>query len=153
VVSSAFDFPRWFRADDGEDLRAVVEDSRVSATDELLVIQHAEEGDAGRWVCMANNSVGSERVDVTLRVVAPLGVAVRPPGPVTADMGTRLELHCSVTGGGGGPPVVSWLKVSVGPGRPAVSTNITLFCTALQFRRHHDTVCKPALPSHKTEFR
>lgn len=46
----------------------MVEDERVFRVAECLVLQHADEMDSGRWVCLVNNSAGVERIDFNLQV-------------------------------------------------------------------------------------
>lgn len=45
-----------------------MEDERVFRVAECLVLQHADDMDSGRWVCLVNNSAGVERVDFNLQV-------------------------------------------------------------------------------------
>ena len=59
------------------------DDERVFSAGEVLVIQHAEESDAGHWVCLLNNTAGSERVDITLQLSAPLTISLQPQGQVS----------------------------------------------------------------------
>ncbi|XP_066995296.2 cell adhesion molecule Dscam2 [Anabrus simplex] len=101
---------RWFRQDRHQ-LRAVPDDDRVFQVGECLAILHADEGDGGRWVCVANNTAGVERLDLSLHVVSPLSVVVQPAGQVTLDVGARGELHCLVSGAPSHPPAQRiWLK-------------------------------------------
>lgn len=59
---------RWYRQE-RQQLRAVVEDERIFRVAECLVLQHADEMDSGRWVCLVNNSAGVERIDFNLQVI------------------------------------------------------------------------------------
>lgn len=79
----------------------------------MLVLESAHASDAGRYVCVANNSAGSERVEHelhVLHVLQPLSVHVAPP-VVTADVGRGAELTCS--GGGLPAPSLTWAKDGV----------------------------------------
>lgn len=44
----------------------------------LLHIRRVELSDAGRWLCEAQNAFGTQRVETTLAVTAPLGAHVQP---------------------------------------------------------------------------
>ncbi|XP_052129244.1 cell adhesion molecule Dscam2-like isoform X4 [Frankliniella occidentalis] len=102
----------WFRLE-RQQLRPHLEapDERVFAVGEVLVVQHAEEQDAGHWVCLLNSTAGGERVDVTLQLSAPLSVSLQPHAQVTVDVGARTELRCAVSGGSqGAPPSRAWYK-------------------------------------------
>jgi len=102
---------RWFRQDHHQ-LHPVPEtDDRIYRVSECLIIQHAEDEDAGRWVCVANNTAGVERVDVTLHVTSPLNVVIQPPGQLTVDVGAKAILRCLVTGVVTHPTAAqTWLK-------------------------------------------
>ena len=92
---------------------------RIFRVGECLTILHTEEGDAGRWVCVANNSAGVERIDLTLHVTSPLNVLVQPSGQLTVDVGARAQLTCLVSGSSPHPTATrSWLKDGhvIGPG-------------------------------------
>ena len=110
---------RWFRQDHHQ-LHAVPEtDDRIYRVGECLIIQHAEDDDAGRWVCVANNTAGVERVDVNLHVTSPLNVVIQPPGQLTVDVGAKAILRCIVTGVSAHPTATrTWLKDGhvIGPG-------------------------------------
>lgn len=58
---------RWYRPQK-QQMRMITEDDRVFTVGECLVILHADENDAGRWVCVANNTAGVEHLDFTLQV-------------------------------------------------------------------------------------
>ncbi|XP_046406414.1 Down syndrome cell adhesion molecule-like protein Dscam2 [Ischnura elegans] len=99
---------RWFRQDRHQ-LHGLEEDERVFRVAECLVILHAEEADAGRYVCVANNSAGAERVEVSLAVSSsPLAVSLHPRHAVV-DAGHRAEFRCHVSGARPGASI-SWLK-------------------------------------------
>ena len=112
-------FFRWFRQEHHQ-LHALPEmDDRIYRVGECLIVQHAEDDDAGRWVCVANNTAGVERVDVTLHVTSPLNVVIQPPGQLTVDVGAKATLRCLVTGVSTHPTATrTWLKDGhmIGPG-------------------------------------
>ncbi|KAE8741842.1 hypothetical protein FOCC_FOCC012628, partial [Frankliniella occidentalis] len=69
------------------------------------------ESDAGTYYCNASNSEGSEVLELTLQVWAPLAVHVLPPRQ-TVDVGKSADLTCQVAGFP--RQQVTWLK----DGRP-----------------------------------
>jgi hypothetical protein len=110
---------RWFRQDHHQ-LRALAEaDDRIYRAGECLIIQHAVESDAGRWVCVANNTAGVERMDVVLHVTSPLNVVIQPSGQLTVDVGGKATFTCHVSGSSPHLPATrTWLKDGhvIGPG-------------------------------------
>lgn len=52
----------------------------------------------GTWVCVANNSVGEEKVTIRVQVAAPLVVSVTP-AQAQVDAGRPVSFNCSVAGG------------------------------------------------------
>ncbi|XP_023724358.1 Down syndrome cell adhesion molecule-like protein Dscam2 isoform X2 [Cryptotermes secundus] len=114
---------RWFRQDHHQ-LRALAEaDDRIYRAGECLIIQHVVESDAGRWVCVANNTAGVERMDVVLHVTSPLNVVIQPSGQLTVDVGGKATLTCHVSGSSPHLPATrTWLKDGhvVGPGGEAL---------------------------------
>ncbi|KAG8228352.1 hypothetical protein J437_LFUL006803 [Ladona fulva] len=93
---------------DRHQLHGLAEDERVFRVAECLVILHAEEADGGRYVCVANNSAGTERIEVALTISSPLSVSLHPRH-ATIDAGHRAEFRCHVSGARPGTNV-SWLK-------------------------------------------
>ncbi|XP_059489683.1 cell adhesion molecule Dscam2-like isoform X2 [Neocloeon triangulifer] len=73
----------------------------------LLVLHRARAADSGRYICVANNTGGSERVEFGLLVTAPLGAHVTP-SHATVDLGRSAEFVCATMG----HPVktVAWAK-------------------------------------------
>jgi hypothetical protein len=62
-------------------------------------------------VCVANNTAGVERMDVTLHVTSPLNVAIQPSGQLTVDVGGKAILTCLVSGTSPYLPATrTWLK-------------------------------------------
>jgi Immunoglobulin I-set domain len=71
-------------------LRPILADERVKivADGQCLSLLHVQPEDSGKYVCVANNSAGSTRIEVTLSVAWPLSVSVQP-SHATVDMGNR----------------------------------------------------------------
>ncbi|XP_076675492.1 cell adhesion molecule Dscam2 isoform X9 [Andrena cerasifolii] len=65
--------------------------------DGSLIVQGAQENDAGSYMCTASNSEGSESMEVRLTVSAPLSVHVQP-SIQTVDLGKAAHLTCSASG-------------------------------------------------------
>nr|CAD7442429.1 unnamed protein product [Timema bartmani] len=101
---------RWFRQDRHQ-LRVITEtDDRMFVVGECLAILHVDEGDAGRWVCVANNTAGVERIDLTLQVTSSISIMIQPSGQLTVDVGGRAEMQCIVTGSLVHKSSPTWLK-------------------------------------------
>ncbi|KAF4532567.1 hypothetical protein B566_EDAN008491 [Ephemera danica] len=101
---NAGDIYSWFRLSDrpatglhsGQQLRGVVQDDRIFtvADGECLAVLHVQPEDAGKYVCVANNTVGTTRLEITLHVLWPLSASLQPPH-ATVDMGRRAQFACS----------------------------------------------------------
>nr|CAD7589389.1 unnamed protein product [Timema genevievae] len=101
---------KWFRQDRHQ-LRVITEtDDRMFVVGECLAILHVDEGDAGRWVCVANNTAGVERIDLTLQVTSSISIMIQPSGQLTVDVGGRAEMQCIVTGSLVHTSSPTWLK-------------------------------------------
>ncbi|KAJ1531014.1 hypothetical protein ONE63_005846 [Megalurothrips usitatus] len=85
---------RWWRQGQDNSLDAV---DRFSVHDGTLTIPSVREADAGLYFCNASNSEGSEVLELTLQVWAPLSVHVLPPRQ-TVDVGKAADLVCQVAG-------------------------------------------------------
>ncbi|XP_075218306.1 cell adhesion molecule Dscam2-like [Lycorma delicatula] len=120
----------WYRLEN-QQMKSVTEDDRIFVIGECLVILHADEDDAGKWVCVANNTAGEERFDFTLQVKSPLAVSIEPSDQVTADVGSYVELHCLVSGGGTSYSR-TWLKDGHVIGPPVRSDTSTLLLSRIQ---------------------
>ncbi|XP_068082192.1 cell adhesion molecule Dscam2 [Anabrus simplex] len=97
----------WWQRETGSALEVVLPTERFHMRDGILVLQNAHTSDAGRYLCHANNSAGSERVELELAVVGSLAVHVSPQ-QLTVDLGRAAELSCSVSGQP--TPSITWAK-------------------------------------------
>lgn len=83
---------------------------RYHVREGVLVIQNVQASDAGKFVCVVNNSAGSEQVERELNVLVPLTVHLHPQ-LVTVDLGKDTEFTCAASGH---PiPSISWTKDGV----------------------------------------
>ncbi|XP_076760631.1 cell adhesion molecule Dscam2 isoform X3 [Xylocopa sonorina] len=80
---------------------------RVYARAGVLVLQSARPEDAGRYVCHANNTAGSEMIELEVSIISSLSIHLVPQ-QVTVDLGKDAEFQCSVTGQPA--PVIFWTK-------------------------------------------
>ena len=87
---------RWFRVE-GVGLRQVLPTPRVKYHLEVLILQELAVEDSGVYVCIVNNTVGAERVEVNLTVRSPLGASVDPSRQIV-DLNHRAVFTCSVVG-------------------------------------------------------
>ena len=87
---------RWFRVE-GVGLRQVLPTPKIKYHLEVLILQELTVEDSGVYVCIVNNTVGSERVEVNLTVRSPLGVNVEPATQVI-DLNRQAVFTCSVVG-------------------------------------------------------
>ncbi|XP_011698542.1 PREDICTED: Down syndrome cell adhesion molecule-like protein Dscam2 [Wasmannia auropunctata] len=85
----------------------VFNSERIHARAGVLVLQPARVEDAGRYVCHANNTAGSERVELEVTIISSLSIHLAPQ-QVTVDLGKDAEFQCSVTGQP--HPVITWAK-------------------------------------------
>lgn len=61
---------RWFR-EEKDQLKAIIATQRMKlGPPGLLQIQHAQIVDQGKYICVVNNSVGEERVQISLTVTS-----------------------------------------------------------------------------------
>ncbi|KYQ52738.1 hypothetical protein ALC60_08153 [Trachymyrmex zeteki] len=96
----------WFR-ESVSGTTMVFNSERIHARAGVLVLQPARIEDAGRYVCHANNTAGSERVELEVTIISSLSIHLAPQ-QVTVDLGKDAEFQCSVTGQP--HPVISWAK-------------------------------------------
>ena len=87
---------RWFRVE-GVGLRQVLPTPKVKYHLEVLILQELTIEDSGVYVCIVNNTVGSERVEVNLTVRSPLGASVEPATQVI-DLNRQAIFKCTVVG-------------------------------------------------------
>ncbi|XP_018406582.1 PREDICTED: Down syndrome cell adhesion molecule-like protein Dscam2 [Cyphomyrmex costatus] len=96
----------WFR-ESVSGTTMVFNSERIHARAGVLVLQPARVEDAGRYVCHANNTAGSERVELEVTIISSLSIHLAPQ-QVTVDLGKDAEFQCSITGQP--HPVISWAK-------------------------------------------
>ncbi|CAG9800209.1 unnamed protein product [Chironomus riparius] len=72
----------------------------LSTDNKTLNIDHIKESDAGHYVCVAENSLGSDEASANVEVVNPYGppVLVYEPYDIEAFPGTTIELPCGAEG-------------------------------------------------------
>lgn len=65
---------RWFR-EDKDNLKLIIASQRIKVRPAgLLQIQHVQYADQGKYICVANNSLGEERVQISLLVTCKISV-------------------------------------------------------------------------------
>ncbi|KAF7492736.1 Down syndrome cell adhesion molecule -like protein [Sarcoptes scabiei] len=94
---------RWYReTESGIYMDASLYQTEIRGNGQILVIrsvnilQHS-----GQWICVANNSVGEEKVSIRLLVNEPLSVQIEPR-KAQIDAGRSLTINCSSNGD---PPI------------------------------------------------
>ncbi|CAG2103860.1 unnamed protein product, partial [Medioppia subpectinata] len=98
---------RWYKEDESS-LSGVVMGTHVQQFDGTLMISEVWPSDAGKWVCVANNTLGEEKVIIKLVVISTIGVHLEPQRLVV-DVGKSATFNCTVRGGPINLPLV-WLK-------------------------------------------
>ncbi|CAG2165909.1 unnamed protein product, partial [Oppiella nova] len=98
---------RWYKEEESA-LSAVVMGTHVHQFDGTLLISEVWPSDSGKWVCVANNTLGEEKVVIKLVVISTIGVHIEPQRLVV-DVGKSATFNCSVRGGPINLPVI-WLK-------------------------------------------
>ncbi|XP_076308605.1 cell adhesion molecule Dscam1-like [Tachypleus tridentatus] len=93
-VSQAFPAPtyRWYR-----DHYLISSSSRLTIVDSSLLIEQVEITDSGKYVCIANNSLGEKSVQITLMVTAPILAEIQPETQ-EVRIGKPAILNCTVSG-------------------------------------------------------
>lgn len=104
---------RWFKEE--ETTHSVIFGPHIQQFDGSLVLSPVRASDAGKWVCVANNTLGEEKVIIKLVVVSTIEVHISP-ARLEVDVGKSATLNCSVRGGPVSLPVI-WLK----NGQPLIS--------------------------------
>ncbi|CAK9819274.1 Cell adhesion molecule Dscam2 [Anthophora plagiata] len=107
-ISQGFPPPMylWFR-ESVTGTAMIFNSERIYARAGVLVLQSARAEDAGRYVCHANNTAGSEMVELEVSIISSLSIHLVPQ-QVTVDLGKDAEFQCSVTGQP--VPVIFWTK-------------------------------------------
>ncbi|XP_015186972.1 PREDICTED: Down syndrome cell adhesion molecule-like protein Dscam2 isoform X7 [Polistes dominula] len=96
----------WFR-ESVSGTAMIFNSERIHARAGVLILQAARPEDAGRYVCHANNTAGSERVELEVSIISSISIHLTPQ-QVTVDLGKDAEFQCSVTGRP--VPTISWAK-------------------------------------------
>ncbi|GAB6033034.1 Down syndrome cell adhesion molecule-like protein 1, variant 2 [Chamberlinius hualienensis] len=108
-VAQGFPLPdiTWHVKRDDDKVSPLWSDGRFDPRPSGLRIERVTVRDAGVYVCFANNTVGSEKSEMSLTVVAPLSVHIEPESQV-CDLGQSASFRCVTQGN----PVTSmtWFK-------------------------------------------
>ena len=80
----------------------------IQQIDGTLLFSQVWASDAGKWVCVANNTLGEEKVIIKLVVISAIEVHIEPQR-LEVDVGKSATFNCSVRGGPISLPVI-WLK-------------------------------------------
>lgn len=72
----------------------------------FIRISEVRAEDEGQYVCIADNIVGQVEAIAYVEIISFPSVSIRPPGPITVEVGQRLRLECSASGKP--PPAVQW---------------------------------------------
>ncbi len=78
-------------------LRQVLPSNRVKYHLEVLILQQLLVEDSGTYVCVMNNTIGSQRVQLDLVVRSPLETRVEPKRQVV-DLNQPAVFTCAVLG-------------------------------------------------------
>ncbi|XP_064480699.1 cell adhesion molecule Dscam2-like isoform X2 [Ornithodoros turicata] len=99
----------WYKEDRGRRV-SVVESDRMQTSNGVLSIRAVTVQDGGRYICVARNSAGEQKVETLLSVAVPLSATLEPAFQTIA-VGLPVTLNCSVQG----QPVhrVTWWKDGV----------------------------------------
>ena len=89
--------------------------SGIQQYDGTLIINEADPSHGGKWVCVANNSLGEEKVVIKLMVITPIVVQISPQR-LEVDVGSQATFNCSIHGSPINFPLI-WLK----DGRPILT--------------------------------
>ncbi|KAG0421740.1 hypothetical protein HPB47_002400, partial [Ixodes persulcatus] len=97
----------WYKEDRGRRL-SVVESDRMQSSNGVLSIRAVNVHDGGRYVCIARNTVGEQKIETLLSVAVLLSAEVSPAFQTVA-MGLPAVFNCSVEG----QPVhsITWRKM------------------------------------------
>ncbi|XP_076307944.1 cell adhesion molecule Dscam1-like isoform X1 [Tachypleus tridentatus] len=86
----------WYRHD-GVKLKSLSSRERSFLVDGILRIRDIRVEDGGRYTCLVNNSLGSEKAETQLIVREPLSVEIYPRRQVI-DIGKSASFNCSISG-------------------------------------------------------
>lgn len=111
---------RWYKEEDEESqlLSSIVIGTSIGSIqqyDGTLIINQVGPSHAGKWLCVANNSLGEEKVTIKLVVISPLVLHIEPQ-TLQVDVGKQATFNCSLVGSTINLPV-TWLKDA----RPLIS--------------------------------
>ncbi|XP_043471452.1 Down syndrome cell adhesion molecule-like protein Dscam2 isoform X5 [Leptopilina heterotoma] len=96
----------WFRESiSGNEM--IVNSERIHSRAGVLILQSARVEDGGRYVCHANNTAGSESVELEVSIISSLSIRLQPQ-QMTVDLGKDAEFQCSFTGQP--TPMITWAK-------------------------------------------
>ncbi|XP_077518318.1 cell adhesion molecule Dscam1-like [Amblyomma americanum] len=97
----------WYREDRAGRRLSVAESDRLQSSNGVLSIRGVNVQDGGRYVCVARNTVGEQKIETLLSVAVPLSARLEPRLQTVA-IGMPAEFNCSVEG----QPVhrVTWRK-------------------------------------------
>ncbi|CAN8004178.1 unnamed protein product [Ixodes pacificus] len=107
---------RWFRRS-SRGLTPVASRPGTVHLPGLLVLRSAVESDQGRYTCLANNSVGEDRMDTELLVRLNVSVTVSPE-EARAELTRPMTFNCTARGFRGGALSFSWLHDGSVPAAP-----------------------------------
>lgn len=68
----------WYKSSSTGHMEPLMPSEKIHMRDGVLIIQNAQVNDSGRYVCIANNTAGSERVELQLTILVPLLVHLAP---------------------------------------------------------------------------
>ncbi|XP_022242324.1 Down syndrome cell adhesion molecule homolog [Limulus polyphemus] len=86
----------WYKHD-GVQLKPIKNGVRPFLVDGILRIRSVRTEDGGRYICLVNNSLGSEQAETYLTVIEPLSVEIHPRRQVI-DIGKSASFNCSILG-------------------------------------------------------
>uniref|UniRef100_T1K8A2 Down syndrome cell adhesion molecule n=1 Tax=Tetranychus urticae TaxID=32264 RepID=T1K8A2_TETUR len=110
-VAHGFPVPhyRWFKRHQETNLNTDIQDLLTGTG--ILIINNVSSSDSGRYICVANNSAGEDRIVFDLTVKQPLSVQLELFNTISGDiiepgltpalsitLGSQLRLHCKITG-------------------------------------------------------
>lgn len=106
---------RWYKEEESAVLSSIVIGTNFQQYDGTLIINQVSGSSAGKWVCVANNSLGEEKVIIKLVIISAISVHIEPQR-LEVDVGKSATFNCSQRGSPINLPVI-WLK----DGMPLIS--------------------------------